>query len=232
MSPRTERQSDVSSSAKGPRDLSAERHSNDDIEYLLSAGRLGGEQRERVFAGVMESVLRQEDRPRARWGSARRWIGAGSAAALAAVALLVVWARGSFDHGRFDSKGDKATSLLSIDAECLRATLAACPRKSVLAFSVRGASAGMFVTATLEPAEPGMSGPRVWLLSNEPASAQAGGAVGVLARGARVPEQQAAGTYHLEVVVTKRPVARDAAAGNRWGGDLAGHARFEITVPP
>ena len=139
---------------------------------------------------------------------------------------------GQFDRDGFQDRGSKTTSLPSVDAQCLRATLGACPRGSILAFSVRGAAVGTFVTSYFEPTTPITPDPRVWLLSNEPTAAQAPGAIGVLARGARVPDRQDAGRYHLEVLVTKRPLSREEATRTRLGDDLVSRARFDLTVPP
>jgi hypothetical protein len=197
------------------------RYSDDEIDYLLSAGSLGGTQKNRIFAAVAKSVRHQGS------GSRVPRSAAVVLASLAAAACFVVWTWRPFDRDSFRSKGGGTATIPSIDVACLRATLGACPRGSVLAFSARDTSRGMFVTATLEPAD---SGPRVWLLSNEPTSVEVSGAAGLLARGARVPDEQGAGRYVIEVIVTRRPLPREEVA--LAPSDVVVRARFETTVPP
>jgi len=85
----------------------------------------------------------------------------------------------------------------------------------------------MFVTAYLQSPT---SGPNVWLLSNEPATARAPGDSGLLAKGARIPDNLAAGSYTVEVLLTRRPLAR-AEAASIGSSDLVTRARFKVTVP-
>ena len=103
----------------------------------------------------------------------------------------------------------------------------------MLAFSVRGAVRGTFVTAFLEPVlQSDQPGPeRVWLLSNESLPEASIGDSGLLARGARLPDRQDAGPYVIEVLVTRRPVSREQALQPR-PDDLVARARFDTAVPP
>jgi hypothetical protein len=100
----------------------------------------------------------------------------------------------------------------------LRATLAACPRGSVLAFSVRGATADLLLTAAMRPAG---GGDTTWLLTNEPTSERAPNDTDLLARGARVPLEQPPGRYTIEVLLTRGSPS-----------DVVARARFETTVSP
>jgi hypothetical protein len=209
-----------------------ERHSDDEVDYLLSAGRLGGTQRDRIFNAAAEGARPQKGRAWEGSVRTRRWVARGTAITLAAAALLVIWVRASVDRDRFQVKGSKTTSLPSVDVECLHATLDACRRGSILAFAVRGAPAGSFVTAYFEPPTARIPNRRVFLLSNEPTTARVPGAIGVLARGARVPNRQDAGRYELEVLVTPRALSRDEVTRTQLGDDPVTRAQFELTVPP
>lgn len=84
------------------------------------------------------------------------------------------------------------------------------------------------MTAALEPRGPGA---RVRLLSNEPTSAQVSSELGLLARGVRLPFDQAAGAYSLEVLVTRQPLPSDQSSDVRSELVVA-RARFDVTVPP
>ena len=202
------------------------RPSDDEVDYLLSGGRLGGSQRSQIFEGVVESLGRLESRAasstRPRW-----WPRAMILGAMASVVCAVLWMRSSTEGRHFATKGTPAPAgTAAMDVACLYATLAACPPGSILAFSARGAAPAMFVTAYLEPAGPG---PRVWLLANEPVSGQVPHAAGLLARGVRIPDDQEAGAYFVEAIVTARPLSRDEAVRRR-DGDVMARGRFQMTV--
>jgi len=207
-------------------------YSDDEVDYLLSGGRLGGSQLERISSAVVESA---RGPARRRWDlPVRTWkrYGVMGLVAAGAAASFLLWSRGSFrgagDRDSFRAKGGAVVSPLSMNVECLHAALAACPRGSLLAFSARGASENLFMTAALEPRGPGA---RLRLLSNEPTSARASSELGLLARGARLPADQAAGAYSLEVLITRQPLPRDQSSDVRPELVVA-RARFEVTVPP
>ncbi len=210
----------------GIEDEKREPHSDDELDYLLSRGSLGGAQRDRIFDAVAASVRRQPGPP-ARPARRKPWMIASGAALVAAVACLVVWTRAPVDGDTFRRKGNVGAAPVAVDVLCLHATLAACPRGSLLAFSVAGASSEAFLTAYLQPAGPA---PRTWLLRNERVSAQVVGSGGLLARGARIPQDQNAGAYRIEVLVTRLPLpgAEPAARAE----DVVARARFDATVPP
>ncbi len=216
----------MSSPYDGPPGEAPPRYSDDEVDYLLSAGGLGGSQRGRIFDAVVGAGRIGGDRTTSRSRTAR-WIGALGAAVAAATVLVLGWTWRSDNRASFQRKGDLAVAAPAIDVECLRATLTACPRGSVLVFSASGASLGMFVTAYLQSPT---SGPNVWLLSNEPATARAPGDSGLLAKGARIPDNLAAGSYTVEVLLTRRPLAR-AEAASIGSSDLVTRARFKVTVP-
>jgi hypothetical protein len=215
------------SSRSGPPDSGSGGYSDDELDYLLSAGSLGPRQRERILAAATESAPIAQPSPSRRPGSAS-WIGGLAVAVAAVAAALVLWSPGSLDRQPFRSKGSGAASTPVVDVECLGATLGTCPRGAVLAFSVHGAAAGMFLTASLETSR---SVGRVWLLSNEQASAQAPGSSGVLARGARIPDHQQPGAYQIRVLVTRRPLSHEDALDPPLAA-LVSRVQFETTVPP
>lgn len=195
-----------------------------EVDYLLSAGRLSGAQHDDIFAAVAAAPVRkQKGGARTRVSPAPR-IAAGAAILAGAIAGFLLWAR-TVTPDHFQSKGGSDRHAPSIDTTCLHASLRACPRGSILAFSAKGASPDMFVTATLEPLG---SGPRQWLLWNETASPSESG---LLAHGARVPDQQAPGDYRILVVVTRHPLGRDLPTAPS-PHDLVGMARWDVTVVP
>jgi hypothetical protein len=208
------------------------------VDYLLSAGQLGGSQRDRIFARLAESLHAQERRPADRARVVIRRLGVVGLAACVAVLALMIGPRGAPERDQFRSKGGAAMAIpssIAIDVACLHGTLSACSRGSLLAFSVDG---GGFVTAYLDSAGPSR---RVWLLRNEPTAAQAPGATGLLARGARLPEDQLPGRYGLAVLITRRPLSLAGpgpqstptpvpAELDLASGGLVGRARFDLTV--
>jgi hypothetical protein len=200
--------------------------SNDELDYLLSGGRLGGSQHEAIFGAVAGSVRGRHPRFAAMRGHGGMRMAAAAIALVSAAAAFVLWARGSNERDHFQSKGD--TPAIALDAACLHATLSACPRKSILAFSARGARTGMLVTAYLQPEEPGQ---RVWLLSNEPVTAEIVDNEGLLSHGAQIPDDQVAGTYRLQVLVTRRPLSREKAVDPE-PDNLVAKALFAAKVVP
>jgi len=201
--------------------------SDNELDYLLSRGSLGGAQRGRIFDAVAASVGRQPGSPLDRPVRRKPWMIATGAALIAAVACLVVWMRAPVDGDRFRSKGNGGAAPVAVDVACLHATLAACPRGSLLAFSVAGASTETFLTAYLQPAKPA---PRIWLLRNQRVSAQVTGSGGLLSRAARIPQDQNAGAYRIEVLVTRLPL--EGAEPAPRAEDLVARARFDATVLP
>jgi hypothetical protein len=198
--------------------------SNDELDYLLSSGRLGGSQHQGILDAALQSVRVRESRFGASRGRGAMRIAAPAIAMAAAFAAFLSWphTRAGLDH--FQSKGEAPA--VSIDAACLHASLGACPRGSILAFSVRGAQSGMLVTAYLQPLD---AGSRVWLLSNEPVSAETTENPGLLPRGSQIPEDQVAGDYHLQVVVTRRPLSHENALSPD-PTDVVASTRFEVEV--
>ncbi|HEY7373932.1 MAG TPA: hypothetical protein VIF57_17360 [Polyangia bacterium] len=186
---------------------------DDEVDYLLSAGRLGSAQRDRIFAAVAAAT---SSRPRRRF-AARRGAALAGAAALAALFGVSTSRRAPLDRDAFRDKG-AAPAAASVGVACLRATLAACPRGSVLAFSVRGATADTLVTAVMRPAG---GGDTTSLLTDEPTSQRAPSDTELLARGARIPVEQPPGRYTIEVLLTRRSPK-----------DVVARARIETTVSP
>jgi hypothetical protein len=198
------------------------------MDYLLSGGGLGGSQQARIFDAVARMARRQERGSLIHRLLGARWAGPiGAAVAVAAVCLVVgTWKRP--DPASFRRKGaDTTEATAAIDVECLRATLGACPRGSIVAFSIGGADPGRFLTAYLTSSK---AKPPIWLLLNEPTAARAAGGGDLLARGARLPDALDGGSYTMEVLVTNRPQLREQALDSPAAETVA-RARFTVTVP-
>ena len=201
---------------------------DDEMDYLLSAGLLSGSQRDRIAA-----QLAKGQRPlqaSRRRGRSRFYGRLGATVVLAAVAGVVLWTGGLRHADQFRAKGDGATVPVAIDLACVRGALSACPRGSLVAISVGGPSDGLFVTASLEPVT---TGRRLWLLKNEPASRKAPTDPDLLARAARIPEDQAAGGYRAQIVISRRPLpVSHEMVLDPHASDVVARAQFAITVTP
>jgi hypothetical protein len=129
-------------------------------------------------------------------------------------------------------KGIAGPAPIVVNVTCLRGTLRACPRGSLLAFSTQGSTLGepMFLTAYLHR---GDAGPRVWLLRDEPAGSGAANTEGLLPRAARIPESQPPADYTVEVLISRRPLSlASEGAVEPAPRDVVERARFEATVTP
>jgi len=234
----------MSSSFRQPGNHSGDApYTDDEIDHLLGGGRLGGAQRERIF----EAAVTAADRPGPR-GSivANTRVRALAAIALAAAAVVLMVRRhrtfddtrlGDRDEPAFRDKGaaqrsPTAAPTIDIDAECLHAPSGSCPRGAVIVFSVEGAPDGAFMTSVLDPMDrPTTAGP-VWLSRNQPVTkVGAASAPGMLTYGARVPSDQAAGAYRIDVLITRRPLVREEMA-RPVPPDLLARAHFDVSVPP
>ncbi len=198
------------------------------MDYLLSAGGLGGSQQARIFDAVARTVRRHERRDLIHRLLGARFAKPIVAIIVASTACLVVCTWKGTDSAPFRTEGlVTMDSVVRVEVECLRATLAACPRGSILAFSMSGAAAEGFVTAYLVPSQ---NTRPVWLLINQPTSARAAGGGDLLARGARVPDTLAPGRYTVEAVVTRHPQSREQALDPARAETIA-RARFMAVVP-
>jgi hypothetical protein len=200
-------------------------HSDDEMDYLLSRGKLGGSQRQRI----LEAALGAAREPFwARWRGRLAWSGGALAlAGGAAILLLTLRAPAPEDASSFRVKGPADAPLIT--ASCLGAQVTACPIGSRLAFALEGGrDRGGFLTAY---AAPTAGGERIWYLTNEPVGApNADASPRVLPKAALIGDGQPAGSYRVHVIFSGRPVARDALSSLRAGEALA-HLELELVVP-
>jgi hypothetical protein len=202
--------------------------SDDEMDYLLSRGKLGGSQRRRI----LDAALAAARTPFwARWRGRLAWSG-GALALAGGAALLLLTLRAPSTDGdgasSFQVKGPGDAPLIT--ASCLGAQVTACPSGSRLAFALEGGrDAGGFLSAYAVPT-PG--GERIWYLTNEPVGApNADASARVLAKAALIGDGQPAGSYRVHVIFSGRALAREALSSLRAGDALA-HLELELVVPP
>jgi hypothetical protein len=205
---------------------------SDAIDYLLSAGRLSGTQRDRIEGSILDGVRRQQ-----RLGRLRRTLGVLGGLAAGATVLVLVLLRGAADGQVFREKGSReAAARPLLDMGCLEAALDACPAGSTLGFSARTDGEKMFVTAFAEAAGSVADGSRIWYLFNEPLPSPAHGAdvVGttrVIGKGAKVGGDHQHGRYRVTLLLTRRPLSRTEAALHAPAGDVvAARAERDLVV--
>ncbi len=158
-----------------------------------------------------------------------RWATTTVTVVFAAAACFVLAYWKGRDSATFRPKGlptAKATDTIRV--ECLGGTLAACPRYSVLAFSVGSADPRSFMTAYLVSIA---SNRPILLLLNEPTTARAAGGGDLLARGARLPQGIDSGSYRIEVLVMSRPQSREQAL-DRVSTEIIARAQFTVMILP
>ena len=205
--------------------------SDDEIDYLLSGGGLSGQQLERIRGRLITTAARTHARARRRIMLA---VTAAGAIAAAAAAVLIL-PRAPGDRETMRAKGAAASgarpSPVSLQVACLGGSLSACPRGSVLGFSVAGSEQPGFVTAFADPAEG--AGGRLWYFVDQPLGRAAGGRR-VLATGARVAGEHTARRYRIHMLLASRPLGRDraAAAAVLSGPDLVARDVVDLEVVP
>jgi len=198
--------------------------SNDDLDYLLSRGTLSGPRREQILQEALAAA-------RARPARGRRWrwaLGGGAGVAVAAAAAMVLlWPRVRPPvEGEFRAKGGGAGAPV-IDMTCLGATVSACPRNSLVVFSIGSQEdgkemSGALVSAYADPISPGE---RIWYLTNQPA-------VGPLAgKAVRIGDEHRPGRYRVEVVLSRRALGRADLVSAR-PPEVTARARFDLQVVP
>jgi hypothetical protein len=204
--------------------------SDDDIDHLLSRGGLGRRQKERALEHVLATLPPRPAASRRRW-SAWGWGGWGALSLAAGVTVLALWLRAPGGPGP-DLREKGAAPGPVVDMTCLGGSSGACPRGSRVAFSLDGGGAEPgFVSAWADPIG---GGERIWYLTSQPLDAPAPGAAAaprVVPKGALVGEEHAPGRYRVEVIVSRRAVAR-ADLPRLGPADLLARARFELVVPP
>jgi hypothetical protein len=189
--------------------------SEDEIDHLLSRGRLGHGHKQRLLRDVLASV-QASAQPRHRFRP--RWLAFSALAVSGALAVVVLRARPLSETGAsLREKGATAQTPI-ISMACFGASLGACPTGSRLAFWAEGGAGERgFATAYADPVG---GGERIWYLTN---SALPGAAL--------VSKEQPAGRYDVRVVLTRRPVERVAVAD--LPPDLVvAHAKFDLLLSP
>jgi hypothetical protein len=171
------------------------KYRDEDLQRLLSRGRLGGPARERV----LERVLDQVAPPRRR---RRAWLIPLGLALGSGVALLVLVARPRPDEGGWGVKGGPAGNAVTLEARCPDA----CRPGATLMFSAFGAPGPGFLGAYAQPAG---GGERIWYFSAEseapavPASAQATQPAG---RGIVIGPEHRPGPYQVHLFLCSAPL--------------------------
>ncbi len=199
--------------------------SDDELDYLLSRGKLGGSQRARIFEAAVAGArggFWTRCRAKLAWS-------AGGLVLAGGVAAMLMTLHAEQEGGpSFRSKGSTDAAL--IGAFCLGAQLSACPAGSKLAFALEGGrDAGGFLTAYADPIG---TGERVWYLTNEPAAAaHADASRRLLTKGALIPEGQPPGSYRVHAIFSRDRLAREALVRVQAAQTLA-KADFDLVVSP
>ena len=200
--------------------------SDDEIDHLLSRGKLGGSQRQRILDAALAA---SREGFWARWRGKLAWSAGGLAFATGA-AVLVLTLRASPTDGEaaFRVKGAGAAPVIVVS--CLGAQVSACPPGSRVGFALDGGrDQGGFLTAY---ADPTAGGERVWYLTNEPVGAAPGDATPrVIRKAALIGDGQPPGRYRVHVIFSRGPVAREALAGLEPAHTLA-RVELELVVAP
>jgi hypothetical protein len=200
--------------------------SDDEIDYLLSRGKLGGSQRQRI----LDKALAASRCPFwTRWGRHFAWGAGGLVLATGTAAFLLMFrAQGDGTTAAFRVKGPGDAPLITVS--CLGAEVRACPRGSKVAFSLDGGhDQGGFLTAY---ADPTAGGERVWYLNNEPVAAPQGEATPrVIRKAALIGDGQPPGAYIVHAIFSRHPVAREALAGLTSADTLA-RVDVDLVVAP
>jgi hypothetical protein len=174
---------------------------DDDLDMMLGAGRLGGPAKDRIF----DAVARQTQPRRSRWFSTGVFLAAGFGAA--AVAFVVVARRpvDTLAGDTFASKGAGAPSS-SLEISCAGGALTGCRLGSRVLFSVAGAESGYLAAF----AERAAGGPRIWYFSGDGESPRIGPNPGtqVVTRAILLGPEHEPGDYTVHVLLTPRPLSR------------------------
>lgn len=199
--------------------------SDDEIDYLLSRGKLGGSQRQRILDAAL---VGSREGFWARWRGKVAWSGGGLAVALGAVVLVLTQRTPPAGEAAFQVKGAGDAPLIVVS--CLGALVSACPSGSRVAFALEGGrDEGGFLTVYADPTE---AGERVWYLTNEPVGAPPGDATPrVIRKAALVGDGQPPGGYRVHAIFSRAPVAREALAGLAPADTLA-RVEVELVVAP
>jgi hypothetical protein len=198
---------------------------DDELDYLLSRGKLGGSQRERILKAALSA---SREGFWERWRGKIAWSAGGLAFATGAAVLLLVLRAPRDDAASFQVKGPGDAPLIVVS--CLGAQVNACPSGSKVAFALEGGrDKGGFLTAYAQPSTPGE---RVWYLTNEAVvEAATGTEPRVIRKAALIGNGHPPGSYRVHAFYTRRPVAREALADLAPGDTLA-KVELDLVVSP
>ena len=175
------------------------KYRDEDLQRLLSRGRLGGPARERVLDRVLDKVAPARRKRRA-------WLVPLALALGSGVALLVLVVRPRPEEGSWGARGGAARSAVTLDARC--ADAAGCRPGATLIFSAFGAPAPGFLGAYAQPAG---GGERIWYFSAEteappvPVSAQA---TQPASRGIVIGPEHRPGPYQVHLFLCGTPLSQ------------------------
>ncbi len=189
--------------------------SEDELDRLLSRGRLAQEDKQRVLRNVLASVpAPAAPARRPRW----RWPAIAALSLSGALAVAVLWVRPSGETGSDLREKGGSAGVPIIAMSCLGGSLGACPTGSRIAFWVEGGKQEPWVATAY--ADPAAGGQRIWYLTNEE-----------VPKAAVIGKEHAAGRYRVSVVLTRHPVGRTEIA--KLPADVAvARASFDLVVSP
>jgi hypothetical protein len=203
---------------------------DDEIDFLLSKGRLSGVQRDAVLQNVLRSS--RPSRPMFRPFSLTLFTGA-----LVGAAALVLWVKTDHPSSELRAKGGTGASstALSVELTCgagpaERASQPRCPAGSKLLFTVNGAVERGHLSAFSEPAG---GGERIWYFSAETGAptVEPRPETQVLSEAVRIGTDHPPGDYLVHLFVTRRPLSRAELLAAPTG-DVLAEARLRMTVTP
>jgi hypothetical protein len=198
----------------------------DRLDELLSGGRLGGAERERILERALDASA-----PLPWWRRrAVTWLVRGTAMATAA-ALALFFFVPPRTHDDFRARGGAGDGAPLLLVGCEDGQSARCGYGQKLVFSVDGASEPGFVAAWAEPAG---GGERVWYFPGDDGSspeARGDGARQLLSRAVRLGPEQPPGRYRVHLVLSRRPLSRlEALAAG--GADVVATSQVTLEVTP
>jgi hypothetical protein len=198
---------------------------DDELDYLLSRGRLGGSQRERILNAALVS---SREGFSARWRRRMAWSAGCLTFATGCAALLLFLRAPHEGSAGFRAKGRGAEPLIVV--ACLGGQMTACSPGSKIAFALEGGDdKGGFLTAYADPIKPGE---RIWYLTNEVVGApQSDSLPRVIGKAAVIGNGQPAGSYRVHAILSRRPIAR-ATLSSLPAADKLASTELQLAVRP
>jgi hypothetical protein len=209
--------------------------SDEEIDTLLSEGRLSGPTKDRVFEGALRDAgIGDGGAPRAR-ASWRTRLAVTTGLTLATgVAAMILVPRISRQDDAFRVKG--AAAALELDVACVGAagagSLGACPQGATLVFSIRGdRPLGGYLAGY---ADPGSGGERIWYFSADgdtpalPASVR--DATLPFSKAIRIGPEHAPGEYRVSLFVTRAPLTKTALLSGTHAADIIATRNLTVRI--